>query len=69
MPLHFRINFDAFGATYNEQQLLKWAGRFVVSTTWSKPVLCAKLDDDNYDVKKLQRLLATNLKNWGAKSS
>ena len=69
MSLHFRITFDAFGETYDERQLLKWANRFFVAVTWSKPVLCGKLEDTAYDVRKLQRLLATNLKNWGAKSS
>lgn len=70
MALHFRINLDAFGNTYDEQQLLKWADRFFVATTWSKPVLFAKTSgESSYDIKKLQQQLATNLRRWGAKSS
>ena len=69
MPQYFRINLAAFGDSYKEGQLLKWANRFFVDVTWCKPVLCARLDDDTYSIKKLQGLLATNLKHWEAKSS
>jgi hypothetical protein len=71
MP-HFRITLEAFGDSYDERQLVKWANRFFVETTWKKPIMHAKLaedDEEEYTVKKLQCLLANNLRNWGAKSS
>ena len=66
----FRINLEAFGESYSEQQLLKWANRFFVATTWSKPVLHARTADGaELDVKALQQRLSTNLRRWGAESS
>ena len=66
----FRINLEAFGESYSEQQLLKWANRFFVATTWSKPVLHAQTANGaELDVKELQQRLSTNLRRWGAKSS
>ena len=67
--MYFRIDLGAFSDSYSEEKLLKWANRFFEKVAWKKPLLHAKLDDADYSVKKLQRLMVTNLKNWGAKSS
>lgn len=70
MPQYFRINFAAFGDSYEEGQLLKWANRFFVATTWSKPVLHAKTaDGTKYEIRELQQRVSTNLRRWKAKSS
>jgi hypothetical protein len=68
MP-HFRINLEAFGDSYNESQVLAWANKFFAKVAWAKPALHGRLDDADYSVKKLQALLAKNLRNWGATSS
>jgi Xaa-Pro aminopeptidase len=67
--VHFRMNLESYGDSYNESQVCAWARRFFAKVAWTKPVLCGKLDgvaDMKFELKKLQRVLATNLKNWGA---
>jgi hypothetical protein len=70
--VHFRINLASYDDSYNESQVLAWAHRFFVKAAWTKPVLYGRLRgvaDAKLEVKKLQRLLTTNLKNWGAATS
>ena len=65
----FRVNLSAYGETLDESKLLKWAAKFFVKHAWEKPILTGQVQEQDYLVGQLRRLLTNNLKNWGCKSS